>query len=368
MPGERQAQIAMAEVLQRRREEIVRRWLECLERELGPCGLDQSQLRDAIPDYLVKIAEMLQAGASPQTDGGEMWAGIAQAHGVARVEQGFDIRDLMREFVLLRLVIVEVAREEKISFEAIFELITESIEDAIEQSVAAYVSSRDEQARHTEARHVAFLTHELRSPLGTAMLAMSQLCHHGAIAPEHERLAQIVTRSHLRLRDLIEGVLTLERGRAGELSAKAVPTNVGQLIAEAVQQVTPAAESKGLAIEADYDDDLVVALDPRLTASAIQNLIDNAVKYSDTGRVRVWLESGESDVSVHVCDSCGGVSREDLDMMFTPFRRGRHQRPGTGSGLGLAITREAVEAQGGSVEVEPIEGACHFWLRLPNRR
>ncbi len=114
--------------------------------------------------------------------------------------------------------------------------------------------------------------------------------------------------------------------------------------------------------------DSLVRADPKLTTSILGNLLDNAIKYTDDGLVKLAFDDMGDHVAVHVYDNCRGLSEEELRTMFEPFRRCGHPgKPGTG--LGLAIARRAVEAQGGTIGAEPAEGGgCHFWFTLPKVR
>jgi signal transduction histidine kinase len=103
-----------------------------------------------------------------------------------------------------------------------------------------------------------------------------------------------------------------------------------------------------------------------LTRSAVQNLLENAVKYTDEGEVRLQVEDRQDELVIHVRDNCHGLSPEELQTVFEPFARGHTKAPGTG--LGLAIARRAIQAQGGRVEAEsPGERGCHFWVAIPKR-
>jgi signal transduction histidine kinase len=126
------------------------------------------------------------------------------------------------------------------------------------------------------------------------------------------------------------------------------------------------AQQKGLRLEADFDPNLELEVDPVLTRSAVQNLLENAVKYTDEGEVRLAIEDHGSEIVVHVRDSCHGLSPEELRTVFEPFARGHTKAPGTG--LGLAIARRAIQVQGGRLEAEsPGDSGCHFWITLPKR-
>jgi signal transduction histidine kinase len=128
-----------------------------------------------------------------------------------------------------------------------------------------------------------------------------------------------------------------------------------------------ATETKGLALDARFDPDVVVQVDEKLSMSAIDNVIQNAIKFTDRGQVAVVAENHPREVVLHVRDSGPGISKEDLSTIFEPFRRGTSKKPG--AGLGLAIARRAVEAQGGTIRAESNDNeGAHFWLTLPKPR
>lgn len=367
MPHEREACAALARVIEDRRDEIVRRWLERVAEELGDADrVSDSELRNAVPDYLVGLAELLRSPEPPgEPGGGALWERVAREHAVTRVRQGFDIASVLREFILLRGVIVDAAREAGLTAEALFESLTQALEAAIEHAVASYVVSRDREAQRIEAQHVAFVTHELRNPLGTAVLAVTQLRELVPDAPSIRQLLDAAERAHAKLGTLIEGVLTVEKAQAGEIVPAVEDTRLEDVVEEAITGARAQATLRRRDLEVALDPQLRLRIDPRLTASAVQNLVDNALKYSESGPVRVWSESTDRGASIHVRDRCGGLSKDELHTLFVPFRRGRHRRGASGAGLGLAITKQAIEAQGGSVHAESVDGGCHFWIELP---
>ena len=103
------------------------------------------------------------------------WSTVAKDHGITRVRIGFDISQLVHEFVVLRRVIYEVAQEHDREFRAAEPALTELLESAIGVAVQAYVDARDYDARRAQAANIGFLIHELRQPLTTAMLATGRL-------------------------------------------------------------------------------------------------------------------------------------------------------------------------------------------------
>jgi signal transduction histidine kinase len=344
--------------------EIEKRWLErmAIALEAKP-GVHLSELRSGVRDYLTGLSQLLSAPADQLLDrGAASWARLAREHGITCVRIGFDIDQLIRELIALRLELRGLAREHGLSSDGVEASLADLTDAAITESVRAYIATRDNEARRRQAENIGFLTHELRNPLAAAMQAGSAVRARAVAA--QDRALEILDGSHRRLMELIDSVLDTERLEAGAVEVRRTEIRVGDLIEAATLTARLAAKEKGLAFEVHHNPERRIQLDLELTRSAIQNLVDNAVKYTDLGRVEVAVHDQEASWSVHVRDTCQGISVEELRTIFEPFRRGRTSKHGTG--LGLAIARRAIEAQGGSIHGESVSAAgCHFWLRLP---
>jgi signal transduction histidine kinase len=349
-------------VIEQQTEEIERRWLDRVQQDVVKRpGVELSLLRDGMPDYLLELTKVLGNGTDPFEHRAESaWARVARDHGITRVRIGFDISQLVHEFIVLRRTIQEVVREEDPSLGP-EDLLAELLEAAVAIAVQAYVDARDFESRRAQAANVGFLTHELRHPLSAASLAAARLRRKAT--PEQEQALAILDRSLRRLSELIDGVLLTEKLEAGEVTSAPTRTTLGHLM-EPVETLRGPAEQKGLRFRTAYDPDLALAVDVDLTRSVLQNLAENAVKYTDDGEVEISITDEGDEVVVDVRDTCKGLSPEELGTIFEPFKRGRTDK--TGTGLGLAIARRAVEAQGGSIHAEsPGPSGCHFSVRLP---
>jgi signal transduction histidine kinase len=325
-------------------------------------GVELTQLRNAIPHYLVELAKVLAKGDDPLDHRAEAaWSKVAREHGITRVRIGFDISQLVHEFIVLRQVIQEVMSVHVPDWHDQGAVLAELIEPAIAVAVQAYVDARDYEARRTQAANIGFLTHELHQPLAAAQLATSQLRRHVGKTAAHA--FEILERSFRRMGELIDSVLLTEKLEAGAAVVQPVDTLLGDVM-EPVEALRAAAQQKGLVFRATYDPRGVVRLDPRLTRSVVQNLVENAIKYTDAGEVEVQVTDSPDGLSIDVRDTCGGLSPEELKTIFEPFKRGRTDK--TGTGLGLAIVRRAVEAQGGTISAEsPGPAGCRFSVWLP---
>jgi len=341
------------------------RWLERVAAGIaGRHDVHPTLLRDGMPDYLAELAQLL-SGAHDSDNGSSGWVRVAREHGITRVRVGFDIEQLVQEFVILRKVIEELGREGgALTGEAAARL-ADLIDAAIAKSVSAYVEARDFAARRQQAENVGFLVHELRNPLSSAVAAAS-IVRQGS-DPAQSQPLDMLERSQHRLTELIDSVLLTEKLEAGQLEPRPVDVRVRELVDRATAAARRTALAKGIGFDVRCDPERTVRTDVDLTESALQNLVDNAVKYTDTGRVDVVVEfEREASWSVHVRDSCPGLSPEELRTIFEPFRRGHTSKSGTG--LGLAIARRAIEAQGGAIHAEaPGASGCHFWFMLPQK-
>ncbi len=358
--------LGLSEVIDRNRVEIERRWLERVQRDVCRTpGVELTHLRDGLPDYLVALVGLLSQpsdGPNCAGNGEPIWSRVAREHGITRVRIGFDISQLIHEFVVLRHVIREIAAEQGLSVAGPDAILSDCLDGAIAAAVSAYVDTRDYEARRKQAENMGFLTHELRTPLSTATVAASHLRRHAA--PEQSRVLDTLDRSLKRLADLIDSVLLTERFEAGKVESRPADVQLKDVIEPALEAAQRVAKQKGLTFRANYNPSLSVRVDPILTRSAIQNLTDNAAKYTDQGYVEVNVDERPEEFVVHVRDSCEGISMEELRTIFEPFERGTTGKSGTG--LGLAIAKRAVQAQGGSIHAESCEASgCHFWITLP---
>jgi two-component system sensor histidine kinase SenX3 len=216
---------------------------------------------------------------------------------------------------------------------------------------------------------VANISHELKTPVGALSLVAETL--------EDEDDPVVVARLSHRMRTeaerlgrIIEDLLDLSRIEAEESPSRdAVPVHL--VIGQAVDRLRPVADHQGIRLEVrESPPDLFVRGDRRQLVSAIHNLVDNAIKYSEPGSaVQVDLGSDDGWIEVTVTDHGIGIPSRDLERIFERFYRvdRARSRDTGGTGLGLSIVRHVAGNHGGEVFVESREGeGSTFRLRLPN--
>ena len=216
---------------------------------------------------------------------------------------------------------------------------------------------------------VANVSHELRTPVG----AMGVLAE--TLADEHDpetmrRLAERITTEAERAGRLIDGLLDLSRIEAGRMHDRE-RLDVAAVVAAAVARVEPFAHQRGVdVVVRPGPAGLAVDGDERQLVSAITNLLENGVKYSDEkSAVEVGTRTHGDSVEVVVRDRGIGIPAKDLERVFERFYRvdRARSRDTGGTGLGLAIVRHVATNHGGDVLVESEEGiGSTFMLRLPS--
>ena len=214
---------------------------------------------------------------------------------------------------------------------------------------------------------VANVSHELKTPIG-ALALLAETMAAGGDETVVRQLAERVSREADRLGRIIDDLLNLSLIEAQE-SPSREPVPIAVLITEAVEAVRPAAEALGIPLHVATDlPDVAVPCDRRQVLSALTNLLDNAIKYSERrARSRSARRPSDGMVTITVTDHGPGIPSRDLERIFERFYRvdRARSRATGGTGLGLSIVRHVAQAHGGDVTVESREGeGSTFRLRL----
>jgi two-component system sensor histidine kinase SenX3 len=238
-----------------------------------------------------------------------------------------------------------------------------------EAGAVAVVEDTSERSRIDAIRRdfVANVSHELKTPVGALGLLAETL--EDEDDPEViTRLSQRVATEAERLARIIDDLLDLSRIEVNEVPVHEDAT-VADLVDEAVGPLRPLAAARSIVLEVgDIPDRLSLTCNRRDLVSAISNLVDNAVKYSeDDGRVRVSAQAGDGFIDIAVSDRGIGIPQRDTERIFERFYRVDRARSRTtgGTGLGLSIVRHVAANHGGTVDVRSTEGeGSTFVLRL----
>ncbi len=218
-----------------------------------------------------------------------------------------------------------------------------------------------------KSRLVSSASHELRTPLTVIQGYLELAADPAASSEARANAIETATRHARRLSALVEDILTLSRIES--VPPKIEPADPRRLLAEAEEMFRPKARQKGLELVFRATGlPEVVSMDASMIETALYNILDNAVKFTERGRVEVsaWAESGW--LFIRVSDTGPGIPPDDIPRIFERFYKGRltSEKELPGTGLGLAIAKWAVSAHGGEILVESRVGeGTSFTLKLP---
>lgn len=353
------------EILTARSDEVLTRWREMVRGTLLPASIPTIELNDHLPLFLEEIiAALRDDGAEAEDPGAPAIGQTAAEHGEQRLRLGFSLDAVVREYGALRDAIIDTLRAAgaQLSFREV-QVVFDSVISGIAHAVSEYSRQRNSELHRQHNEHVAFIAHELRSPLSSAMMALTLLQRAGHI-PADNRAALALERGLQKMREGIDHSLNLARSAAGvELRLERV--RLASLFEEAELAAASEAQDRRVTLHVVIPEEVEVEVDLRLIRSALDNLVRNAVKYSVVGgsvELRASVVGGL--ICIEVEDCCGGLPPGMVEEAFAPFVRG--ETTSAGFGLGLAIAKLAVDAHGGAIRVQnlPTKG-CIFVLELP---
>ncbi|HEY4012826.1 MAG TPA: response regulator [Polyangiaceae bacterium] len=253
-----------------------------------------------------------------------------------------------------------------------------AIENALAIEAAEFAHAQERVLRQeadiaskAKDEFLAVVSHELRTPLNV-ILGWTVTLRQRSPGEELDRALAIVERNARRQARLIEDVLDISRITSGKLTLKVTGVSVAEVVANAVEAVTPAAAAKEIRFQVESDPSLTMLADGDRLQQAIWNLLANSVKFTPAkGSVKVVARRHEGLVQISVTDDGEGIAIDALPFIFEPFRQADASTTRThgGLGLGLAIVRQLVAAHGGTIEARsegPGRGAT-FVMTLPAR-
>ena len=231
-----------------------------------------------------------------------------------------------------------------------------------------------EQASVTKSLFLANMSHEVRTPL-TSVLAATEMLADCDLGPEEDHLVEIIDRSGERLLRLVNDLLDFSRLEAGTMEVQDTALSLLHVAEEAAEWTRPRAEKAHLGFEVSLDPELpaTVSGDAMRISQVLTNLLENAVKFTESGQVRLSVDVVEQrretvEVRFLVEDTGIGISGDQLGSLFQSFTQvdPSSTRAYDGAGLGLAICQELVTLMDGSIWAESTLGAgSSFWFTLP---
>jgi two-component system sensor histidine kinase/response regulator len=230
-----------------------------------------------------------------------------------------------------------------------------------------------EAASQAKSAFLANMSHEIRTPMN-GVLGMAELLAATELTETQRHYTSMVRRSGEHLLVIINDILDFSKVEAGKLTVEYINFNLRELLDEIENVFAPQAQAKGIEMEFAVANNIPLAIcgDPNRLRQVIVNLLGNAVKFTDQGRIKVAVRVAEEDsqsarLRVEVHDTGIGVTREARAHIFDSFSQadGSTTRKHGGTGLGLAISKQLVELMGGSIGVDNALGhGSVFWFTV----
>jgi signal transduction histidine kinase len=242
----------------------------------------------------------------------------------------------------------------------------------LEEALVTVEIARDEAERASQLKtnFLGLISHELRTPLTSLQLLLDRLsAADGELSAKNQQNLSRMMAATERLTDLVDSLLQYARVQSGKVTAHVERFDARELVRTVFEELKPQAQRKSLTFELEEPSGPVkLKSDPKLLRVVLANLVANALKFTEQGKVAVSLTADTEGATIRVRDTGPGIAAEDQARVFEPFHQlepTRHKHlPGVG--LGLSLVREIVDNLGGTVMLEstPGEGTT-FTLRMP---
>jgi signal transduction histidine kinase len=393
----------IAKLIQRDVGVLVERWARRAVSEQPHAKRSHHEiLLDELAAFLLALAQSLDESSPDKT---ERHRSPAARHGEQRWQNGWSLPEVIRDYQLLRTVLMEYLDEFLDSPLGLREILAINLifDEAIAASVGSYVAGREEtivqvereragrdrlaeaqslrqltEALREADRHkdefLAILGHELRNPLAPIRNVLQLLKLKPSDPTTLLWAREVVERQVTLLTRLVDDLLDITRISRGMIQLRLQPLDLARLLSDTAEDHRATLEANGVAFQLELPAvPVVVSGDTVRLAQVVGNLLHNATKFtSQGGRVEVQLQPAEAErrAVVRVRDSGEGIAPNELPLIFDTFRqaeRSRHDSRG-GLGLGLALVKGLVELHGGEVRAASAgvgQGAeFTFWLPL----
>lgn len=361
----------LAALIKQEREALLSRWRRQVRELPSARLLDIPTLNDHIPDLLDELATALES-KTEQSIPEVLRDGSPAAHGLQRLQEAFDIEEVVAEYNILRGCLHDLADDNGLNLQGKpFHIINGVLDFAIGLALQTYATQRALEVQRRREEYLAFVAHDLRTPLNAISLAGRVLeMSLAGQGPETAQMLKALRRSVQHLEGLVAKVLEENTNLQTESGIKLErrELDLWPLVEALIHDLHPVAGTASTKLINQVPDDFVVFADASLLRRIFQNLIANAIQYTPRGEIIIGAKELDTEgvVECSVSDNGTGIPQELLEKVFDKGETDPENAGGTG--LGLAIVKTFTEAHGGKVTVESKFGVgSTFRFSIPNR-
>jgi len=213
-----------------------------------------------------------------------------------------------------------------------------------------------EEVSRLQSRFLSGVSHEFRTPL-SSLIGYSDLLLSNENSDKTKEYVDVISANSKYMLSLVENLLDHGRLDSDELTLQFYEVEILGLIQSVVGMFQPLAEKKGiqLLLDIDVDSSLTLSMDEVRVQQCIVNLLNNAIKFTESGSVKLVVRWSDDELVVHVIDTGIGMDEKEMESLFNPFWQSKNHKQ-IGTGLGMTITSRLVELMGGEISVESVIG------------
>ncbi|MEL6939452.1 MAG: sensor histidine kinase [Cyanobacteria bacterium J06598_1] len=384
----------IGQLIARDKETIIQIWVKqvrtdsTIERDRN---LTYTAVLDSLPMLMDGIAHLL---SRPVSEDVRTILRSGVSHGELRAQQGYDAKEIVREYAILRDVIFDTVEPQLLQSEPtmllrVVRLINGAVDQVVSSCLKRYteerlkevnllydemVASNQELDRlvRNEQTNLAHLAHELKSPLSCIIGYSDLYLRQQATGNSDPKLSFIerVLSSGRQLLAMINETLEISSYKAGQVAVNLDEVDVCAVVEEVATVMDTLAQQKNLAVILSCPAATQkVWTDRNRLRQVVTNLLSNAVRYTETGNVRVSVKAQDERIEIAIADTGFGIADEEQKRIFEPFYQGEagQQQPSS-TGLGLAIAYQMVKLLQGTIHLTstPAVGST-FTISLPLR-
>ena len=362
----------LATLIRRERHALLAQWRQEVRQLSVAHNLDVPTLNDHVPDLLDELADELEAYVDESMIGELKKNSVI--HGLDRLRLGFDVEEVVGEYNALRGVIQDLIERHDLSLRGpVNRTINRVIDMSIGLAVKTYAAQKALEIQQRREEHLAFVAHDLRTPLSAIAIAAKLLERTVPDVIKDERAVTLLETMHRnvsRLNSLVVKVMQEESNLKAKVNERVErrEAQLGELVEALLSDLRPLAAASSLTLRNEVPAELTAFVDADMLTLIFQNLISNAIDYTPNGEVIIGARKIKESAAVEcwVSDNGAGIPADWLEKVFDKLESDPDKK--SGMGLGLAIVKQFVEAHGGQVAVESeVDQGSTFRFTIPDR-
>lgn len=353
------------------RSELLNRWRQQVRTLPSAATLSTPTLNDHIPSLLDELCDAFHKSSNASIPE-KLAEGTPPEHGLQRLRDGFEVDEVVAEYNILRGCIHDLADQNNLNLQGRpFHILNRVFDTAIGLAVQTFATQRALEVQQRRGEYLAFIAHDLRTPLNAVALAtkvLDGLTRKDGADGASQRMVRILHRNVQHLNALVAKVIDenahVETESGIHLERRMV--DFWPLVESLIYDLNPIGGTGSTKLLNQVPETLVVYGDASLLRRVMQNLIANAILHTPRGEVVITADVDASGNGIECCvtDNGSGIEPERLNRVFEKFESNTTETGGLG--LGLAICKTFVEAHGGQVRVESVLGqGATFSFTLP---